>query len=179
MGLLKLCDVVDIYPYYCIVKTNMAKIKNEVDKKPKNKSLFDHLNEVRVGKNPKYFDTLSDADKKTWSNYMVCRFLSMQMDFVDSINDLQYYQDKLTPEQFYRVCIDIVPKAKVFVPYIKNSRERYNKILLTLLCLHFKDSERNVVEYISLMTNDDIRSIVKNYGYSTEQVEEFLEKSKK
>ena len=45
----------------------MAKIKNEVDKKPKNKSLFDHLNEVRVGKNPKYFDTLSDADKKTWS----------------------------------------------------------------------------------------------------------------
>ena len=66
----------------------MAKIKNEVDKKPKTKSLFDHINEVRVGKNPKYFETLSDADKKTWSNYMVCRFLSMQMDFVDSINDL-------------------------------------------------------------------------------------------
>ena len=157
----------------------MAKIKNEVDKKPKTKSLFDHLNEIRVGKNPKYFDTLSDADKKTWSNYMVCRFLSMQMDFVDSINDLQYYQDKLTPEQFYRVCIDIVPKAKVFVPYIKNSGEKYNKTLLTLLCMHFRDSERNVVEYMSIMTNDDIRSIVQNYGYDTDQIEELLEKSKR
>jgi hypothetical protein len=157
---------------------NMAKIKNEVDKKPKTKSLFDHLNEIRVGKNPKYFETLSETDKKTWSNYMVCRFLSMQMEFVDSINDLQYYQDKLTPEQFYRICITVVPKAKVFVPYIKNSKEKYNKSLLTLLSIHFKDSERNVVEYMSLMTNDDIRSIVQNYGYSAEQADELLETGK-
>jgi hypothetical protein len=29
------------------------------------------------------------------------------------------------------------------------------------------------------MTNDDIRSIVQNYGYDTEQIEELLEKSKR
>ena len=35
------------------------------------------------------------------------------------------------------------------------------------------------VQYISIMTNDDIRSIVKNYGYDTDQIEELLEKSKR
>ena len=170
-------DFVDIYPRYCIVeKTNMAKIKNEVDKKPKTKSLFDHINEVRVGKNPKYFDTLSDADKKTWSNYMVCRFLSMQTDIIDVINDIQYYQDKLTPEQFYKLCITVTPKGKGYFPYIKNTSEKYNKSLLTLLCIYFQDSERNVVEYLHLLPRDDVRNIVKKYGYSEDQVEELLEK---
>ena len=145
--------------------------------KPKTKSLFDHVNEIRVGKNPKYFETLSDEDKKTWSNYMVCRVLSMQPDLVDVINDLQYYQDKLTPEQFYKVCIMATPRGKGFFPYIKNSSEKYNKSLLTLLCAHFQDSQRNVVEYLHLIPRDDVRNIIRKYGYSEDQVEEFMEKA--
>jgi hypothetical protein len=145
--------------------------------KPKTKSLFDHVNEIRVGKNPKYFSTLSEADQKTWSNYMVCRVLSMQPDLVDVINDLQYYQDKLTPEQFYQVCIAVTPKGKGFFPYIKNSSEKYNKSLLTLLCVHFQDSQRNVVEYLRLLPRDDVRNIVRKYGYSEDQIEELMEKA--
>ena len=143
--------------------------------KPKTKSLFDHVNEIRVGKNPKYFSTLSEADQKTWSNYMVCRVLSMQPDLVDVINDLQYYQDKLTPEQFYKVCIMATPKGKGYFPYIKSSSEKYNKSLLTLLCVHFQDSQRNVVEYLHLIPRDDVRSIVRKFGYSEDQIEEMLE----
>jgi hypothetical protein len=48
------------------------KSKDSTESKPKTKSLFDHINHVREGKNPNYFSTLTDADKKTWSNYMVC-----------------------------------------------------------------------------------------------------------
>jgi len=147
------------------------------ESKPKVKSLFDHVNEIRIGKNPKYFSTLSEADQKTWSNYMVCRVLSMQADIVDVINDIQYYQDRLTPEQFYKLCIAVTPKGKGYFPYIKNTSEKYNKSLLALLCAHFKDSERNVVEYIHMLPRDDVRSIIRKYGYSKEQVEEFLEKS--
>lgn len=145
--------------------------------KPKVKSLFDHVNEIRTGKNPKYFSTLSEADQRTWSNYMVCRVLSMQSDIVDVINDIQYYQDKLTPEQFYQLCIAVTPKGKGYFPYIKNTSEKYNKSLLTLLCAHFKDSERNVVEYMHLLPRDDVRIIVRKYGYSEDQVEELMEKA--
>jgi hypothetical protein len=154
------------------VELMSAKVK---ENKPKTKSLFDHVNEIRIGKNPKYFETLSDEDKKTWSNYMVCRVLSMQSGSVDMINDLQYYQDKLAPEQFYQVCIAVIPKKKVFAPYVKRGTEKYKPELLHLLASHFKDSWRNVYEYISLLTKDDLKSIIRQYGYSEKQIEDLIE----
>lgn len=152
----------------------MDKMKTKKEAKPKAKGLFDHINEIRTGKNPKYFETLSDESKKTWSNYMVCRVLSMQMELIDVINDLQYYQDKLTPEQFYQLCITVTPKGKGFYPYIKSKAEKHKPELLTLLCTHFGDSRRNVVEYASLLTKDDIQSIIGKYGYDKKQIEELM-----
>lgn len=149
-------------------------MKSRKENKPKSKGLFDHINEIRTGKNPKYFSTLSETDKKTWSNYMVCRVLSMQEDIIDVINDLQHYQDKLTPEQFYQLCISVTPKGKGYFPYIKSTAEKHKPELMTLLCAHFNDSKRNVVEYISLLTNEDIKSIVSRYGYNEKQIEELM-----
>lgn len=145
-----------------------------IKKSVKVKSLFDHINQIRVERNLDYFETLSDADKKTWSNYMVCRVLSMQPEFIDVVNDLQYYQDKLTPDQFYKVCISVTPKGKVFYPYIKSKAEKQNSQLLRLLSAHFQDSERNVSEYISILTKDDIVNIIQKYGYTEKQTKELL-----
>ena len=39
-----------------------------------------------------YRENLNDADRKTWSNYMVHRFLSMNMNWVDIVNELQKYK---------------------------------------------------------------------------------------
>jgi hypothetical protein len=154
----------------------MAKRKASKESgEPKAKGLFDHLGEIRVGKNPKYFDTLSDADKKTWSNYMVCRFLSMQPDLVGYINELQKYSGSLAPKEFYKILIEIVPRGKAFYPYMKSTAEKHNPQLLQLLAMHFKDSERNVVEYLPLLTRDDVRNIIKNYGYAEKQIEDLME----
>ena len=149
-------------------------VKSDEPKAPKSKGLFDHINEIRTGRNPQYFATLTDIDKKTWSNYMVCRFLSMQPELVEAINDLQYYQDKLSPEHFYRLCIAVVPKGRGYYPYIKNQAEKHNKDLLTLLCTHFQESERNVLEYLALLPRDEVRKIVSMYGYSEKDVENML-----
>ena len=154
-----------------------AKSKDSAESKPKTKSLFDHINHVREGKNPNYFSTLTDADKKTWSNYMVCRFLSMQAELVDTINDLQAYQDKLTSEQFYKLCIAVVPKGRRFDAYIKSKSDKYNKDLLSLLSRHYQDSERNVVEYLQLLSSSDLLNIVSLYGYSEKQIKDLLEKA--
>ena len=54
----------------------------------KPKTLFDHLKAITQYQDPNYWEKLSDADKKTWSNYMVHRFLSMNLDWVDIISDL-------------------------------------------------------------------------------------------
>lgn len=144
------------------------------DAEPKAKGLFDHIGEIRVGKNPKYFDTLSEADKKTWTNYMVCRVLSMDPGLIEYINEIQKYSN-LAPRDFYKVLIEIVPRGKAFFPYVKSKAEKYNPKLLRLLAIYFNDSERNVLEYISLMTRDDLRGIIKKYGYTEKQVEDLME----
>lgn len=154
----------------------MARKKSD-DSKPKSKSLFDHINEVRVGKNPKYFETLSEADKKSWSNYMVCRFLSMQSELVEFVHDIQKYSGILSPKDFYKMLIDYVPSGRAYVPYVKSASEKHSKEILLLLSIHFQDSERNVSEYVKILSDDDVSGIIKKYGYSQDQIEEMMKKS--
>lgn len=144
-------------------------------KAPKSKSLFDHINQIRWDRNPDYFKTLTDADRKTWSNFMVCRFLSMQPELVDTINDLQYYQDKLSPEHFYKLCIAVVPKRKGYWAYIKNQAEKHDKELISILCKHYEESERNVLEYLQMLSRDEVRDIIGLYGIRGKQAEKMME----
>ena len=53
------------------------------------KSLFDHIKQITDVQNPNYWSDISDEDKKSWSNYMVNRFLSMKMDWIDIVNEVQ------------------------------------------------------------------------------------------
>lgn len=149
--------------------------KSTEDSAPKAKGLFDHINHVREKQDPDYFDKLSDADKKSWSNFMVCRFLSMQPELIDAVNQVQKYSGVLSPKDFYKVLIAFVPKRRAFYPYIKSKSEKYNPQLLKLLSTHFQDSERNVLEYISILTKDDVVSIISKYGYTEKQTKELLE----
>ena len=53
------------------------------------KSLFDHIKAITSVQSPTYWDTLEDDDKKTWSNYMVHRFLSMNPDWIEVLSEIQ------------------------------------------------------------------------------------------
>jgi hypothetical protein len=103
----------------------------------KPKGLFDHINHVREKQDVDYFDKISDADKKSWSNFMVCRFLSMQPELIDTLNHVQKYGGVLSPKEFYKVLIAFVPKRKAFYPYIKSKSEKHNPALLRFACQSF------------------------------------------
>ena len=66
----------------------------------KKKSLFDHVNQVTSVQNPNYWDEISDEDKKSWSNYMINRFLSMKSEWTDLVNEVQKYP--LEPKELYK-----------------------------------------------------------------------------
>ena len=53
--------------------------------------LFDHINAVTSVQDPNYFKKISEEDKKSWSNYMISRFFSMEPEFVEVINEFQKY----------------------------------------------------------------------------------------
>ena len=64
----------------------------------KKKSLFDHIKQITNVQNPNYWEEISDEDKKSWSNYMTHRFLSMKIEWVELVNELQKYNLNYTLE---------------------------------------------------------------------------------
>lgn len=154
--------------------------KKAAPKKPKKnslvkvKGLFDHLNQIRETRNPKYFSTLSEADKKTWSTYMIVRALSMQTSIIDMVNEIQVYYD-IAPEYFYQLCLAITPSGRNFFPFIKNSKDTRSKELIELLCKHFQDSKRNILKYLEILSEDEIEKIVMMYGHTEKEAKKILE----
>ena len=82
------------------------------------KTLFDHLNAISKDQKPDYFRDLSEEDKKTWSNYMIHRFLSMNYDFVDLIAQVQPLTQTMEPEIFYKLLIGLIPSGRYYFRYI-------------------------------------------------------------
>ncbi len=81
--------------------------------------LFDHIKQITNVQNPKYWDTLEEQDKKTFSNYMVLRFLSMKYEWVETIAAVQPYLQEVPPKAMYLALIDLLPKGRHFMKYMK------------------------------------------------------------
>ena len=122
----------------------MAKVKGI-----KKKSLFDHIQAVTSQQNPNYWDEISDDDKKTWSNFMVNRFLSMKPDWIDLVNEVQKYP--LKPKELYKVYADILPKKRQWLKYIKGDKQmKHPKWLYEIVAKHLQCSIREANEAVDM-----------------------------
>ena len=78
---------------------------------------------------------MSEEDKKSWSNYMVNRFLSMKPEWIEVVNELQKY--KLQPKELYKLYTNILPKGKQWLKYIKGKNEMdHPKWLINIVVNH-------------------------------------------
>lgn len=134
------------------------------------KTLFDHLNAITRDQDPKYFDNLSEEDKKTWSNYMVHRFLSMNFDFVDIVAEFQPLTQTMEPKLFYLLMIGIIPKGKYYLRYVKGkSEENADEKIVELLQIEYNCSKSTAIDYYNILINikegDEYIAYLKNkYG---------------
>ena len=116
----------------------------------KKKSLFDHINQITSVQNPNYWDEISDEDKKSWSNYMVNRFLSMKTDWIELVNELQKYN--LKPKELYKLYTNILPKGKQWLKYTKGRNiMSHPNWLINIVVNHEQISKKEAVEYIDLL----------------------------
>ena len=136
------------------------------------KSLFDHIKQITDVQNPNYWKDISDEDKKSWSNYMVNRFLSMKMDWIDIVNEVQKYD--LEPEIVYKLYTNIFPKGKQWLKYIKGDKKmKYPTWVYEIVAKHLQCSIResnDAVEMyeISAGGQAELKDILMKYG-KTEQ----------
>ena len=140
------------------------------------KSLFDHIKAVTQFQDPKYWDKLEDDDKKTWSNYMVHRFLSMNPDWIEVLSEIQPYTQVLEPKQLYLSLIGIIPKGRYFLKYTKGKKDnKYESWLVDLIIQDFMCSSKEAEDYCEILYStkegrENIKYICERYGIDKKQI---------
>ena len=140
------------------------------------KTLFDHIKAITQSQDPNYFDKLEEGDLKTWSNYMIHRFLSMNSDWIDLIAELQPYTQALEPKALYLAYIGILPKGRHYLRYVKGKKDqKYEDWLLDLLTVEYECSKRQATEYLEILYatregREQIKYICEKYGTDKKQI---------
>ena len=140
----------------------------------KKKSLFDHVNQVTAVQNPNYWEDISDEDKKTWSNYMVNRFLSMKSDWIELVNEVQKYT--LEPKELYKVYTNILPKKKQWLRYIKGDKKMdYPKWVYEIVAKDMQVSMREAVSAVEVYAistggQSELADILLKYGTEDKEI---------
>ena len=153
------------------MKQTIKKRRSQILKK---KNLFQHLSQVTTRQNPDYWNTLSEEDKKTWSNYMIHRFLSMKMEWVEVVNELQKY--KLQPKDLYKLYINILPKGKQFLKYTKRRNQMdYPNWLINIVANHEEVSKKEAIDMIDMymLTEGgmmELGEIARKYGIEERKI---------
>jgi len=138
--------------------------------------LFDHIKAITAVQNPKYWDTLEDDDRKSWSNYMVHRFLSMNPDWIEVLSEIQPYTQTLEPKYLYLLLIGILPKGKYYLKYVKGKKtDKYESFLIDLVRQDFQCSSRQAEEYVEILYaskegRENILYICTKYGIEKKQI---------
>ena len=140
------------------------------------KTLFDHITQITNVQDPKYWDTLDESDKRTWSNYMVLRFLSMKYEWVETIAAVQPYLQEVPPKAMYLALIDLLPKGRHFMKYIKpKGADKYEGWLVELMAKYYQSSKLEAEEYLKILYTtksgkERIIQLCEDYGTDPKEI---------
>ena len=140
------------------------------------KSLFDHIKAITNEQNPDYWTTLDDGDKKTWSNYMIHRFLSMNKDWIQVLSEIQPYTQVLEPKQLYLALIGLLPKGRHYLKYTKGKNDaKYEGWLVELIIKEFTSSKKEALEYLEIFYStregrENVKYICEKYGIDKKEI---------
>jgi hypothetical protein len=150
----------------------MAATDKTVAKKAK--SIFDHLSGIKEKKTS--WESLTDMDKKSFSPFIINRWLSMNLDLLPIINILQKYTiGLLSPKEVYKLYLDFLPKKKTFDKYVKGKKEgKYNKELLQYLSKWYGVSYREVQDYLEILPKQEVLDILMKYGMTEKEAKNLL-----
>ena len=142
-------------------------------------TIFDHIAGITSRK--KEWNTLSDVDKKSFSPYIINRWLSMHPDLIETIDLLQRYTiGPLSKKHVYQLYYDVLPNANVRAKYIKGKKvNKYNKDLVKLIANHYSVNSQEAEEYVDLFKKTDgginhLNKLLKMYGKTEKEIKKLL-----
>jgi Bacteriophage clamp loader A subunit len=167
------------------VKETKRRGRKKSESTVKATGLFDHIKHIRTVQDPDYYKNLSDADRKSFSPFMIFRGLSMNPALVSDMADLFKYFDKIPHEQMYQLLIaGVVPieRASSFYPWVKAKKKPITQTLIDLLSKYFEVSNKEALEYGILLTGTGqgrkiLEEFCKDNGLDDKEIQEAMKGS--
>lgn len=135
------------------------------------KNIWDWLKQINsIKADPNSF---SDKDWELWNSYMIHRFMSMNSDFLELVNEAQ----KLPPtskKEIYSIYREYVPKNNKWNKYIKSNIKKHNDKLLIHLSEYWECSRNEVREYLNFLGDDEVLRILTSIGLNQKEIKPLL-----
>ena len=140
-------------------------------KKDKIKNIFDWLQHITLYKTPS--EDFSDNDWEKFNSYMVHRFISQSIYYVE----IAEYAQSLMPtmkKQIYNFYREMIPKKKVWLKYVKSQTKTVNKDLIECIANYYEVGKSDALSYITVMTKEEIPVILGEMGYDKKEIKNLL-----
>ena len=140
-------------------------------KKDKIKNIFDWLQHITLYKTPA--SEFTDNDWEKFNSYMVHRFISMYVYYVEIAD----YAQSMLPnmkKQIYNFYKEMLPKKKVWLQYIKSKTENINKDLVEDIAKYYEVGAADALSYIAVMTKEEIPIILGEMGKDEKEIKKLL-----
>ena len=140
-------------------------------------TIFDWINQILVNK--KSWDSFSEKDQKTFSPFIINRWLSMDEEFVEVVNYFQKYAiGTLEPREVYKWYCDILPRGKRFNKYIKGKKDKkYDPELINIMSEYFLCSKTEAKENLSLISKEEVNQILEKYGVDPKKIKSICKRN--
>jgi len=137
-------------------------------------NIWGWLNEITLYKTP--VQEISEKSWEKWNTFMICRYLSMDIDYIDIVN----YVQKINPQskkQIYTIYKEMIPKKKVYLKYVKNENKKNYKELAEYIADYLECGLGEADEYIPILQEHGIRGILWKMGVEEEETEKLIKKA--
>ena len=139
------------------------------------KNIFGWLDEITVKKS--HPDSFSEKSWDNWNSYMIHRYVSMYIGYIDVVN----YVQKMNPQekkQIYTIYREMIPKKKLWLKYIKNENKRNYQELAEYIAENLSCSLGEADYYIDILQETGVRQILWEMGVNEEEADKLIKKAK-
>ena len=134
-------------------------------------NIFDWLKEINSTKS--HPDSFTNQDWDVWNSYMVHRFLSMNPDYIELVNEIQVLPPT-NKKQIYSIYREYIPKNNKWSKYVKSSIKEPDKDLTLQLKKYFNVSVREIKDYLKILDKKQVQSILVKQGLEEKEIKKLL-----
>jgi hypothetical protein len=140
--------------------------------KPKSFTIFDFVKAIIDTKQD--WNSFTPEQKKTFNNYMIHKFLSMNPKYIDIVNYIQGLNIK-DSRKLYEVYCFMIPQSKnTYSPYIKSNTKKSSPEVAQHVSEYFECSLTEAEEYINLTDLKWLENILVAKGIDEKEIKKLM-----